>query len=130
MEPLNNEHIGTDHFVHYREVVLFRGKNVLPLYRLVHWKVSFIQRCPLFRVSFIRGSTELSLRDTQVPSLENWGGVHCFMALLWSVVLSVEAGGPDSDRCRFATGEWRPTLAAWEGGQRCWPIVAPESPQL
>ena len=29
----------------------FRGKNVLPLYtcRLVHWKVSFIQRCPLFR---------------------------------------------------------------------------------
>ena len=38
----------------------FRGKNVLPLYRLVHWKVSFIQRCPLFRVSFIRGSTVLS----------------------------------------------------------------------
>ena len=24
----------------------FRGKNVLPLYRLVHQKVSFIQRCP------------------------------------------------------------------------------------
>ena len=31
----------------------FRGK---PLYRLVRWKVSFIQRCPLFTVSFIRGS--------------------------------------------------------------------------
>ena len=29
----------------------FRGNNVLPLYELVHWKVSFIQRCPLFRVS-------------------------------------------------------------------------------
>ena len=32
----------------------FRGKNVLPLYWLVHQKVSFIQRCPLFRVSFIQ----------------------------------------------------------------------------
>ena len=29
----------------------------MPLYTLVHWKVSFIQKCPLFRVSFIRGST-------------------------------------------------------------------------
>ena len=38
-------------------VMVFGGKNVLPLYRLVHWKVSFIQRCPIFRVSFIRGST-------------------------------------------------------------------------
>ena len=26
--PLNN---GMDHFVHHREVVLFRGKNILPL---------------------------------------------------------------------------------------------------
>ena len=33
------------------------GKNIFPLYRLVHRKASFIQRCPLFRVSFIRGST-------------------------------------------------------------------------
>ena len=32
VEPLYNGHIGTDRFVHYREVVLF---NVLPLYRLV-----------------------------------------------------------------------------------------------
>ena len=24
VEPLNNGHIGTDHFVHYREVVLFQ----------------------------------------------------------------------------------------------------------
>ena len=54
VEPLNNRHIGTDHFVHYREVVPFGGKNALPLYRLVHWKVSFIQRCPL---SFIGGFT-------------------------------------------------------------------------
>ena len=44
----------------------FGGKNVLPLYRLVHCKVSLIQRCPLFRVSFIRGSTV-------VHSLENQG---------------------------------------------------------
>ena len=59
VEPLNNGHVGTDHFVHYREVVLFGGKNVMPLHRLAHRKVSFIQRCPLFRVSFIRGSTVL-----------------------------------------------------------------------
>ena len=45
-EPLNNGHIRTDHFVHYREAKIYC--------RLVHWKVSFIQRCPLFRVSFIR----------------------------------------------------------------------------
>ena len=54
VEPLNIGHIGTDHFVHYREVVLFQRQNVSPLYRLVHRKA---QRCPLFRVSFIRGST-------------------------------------------------------------------------
>ena len=35
--------------------VLFGGKNVLPPYRLVHQRVSFIQSCPLFVVSFIRG---------------------------------------------------------------------------
>ena len=29
----------------------FRGKNVLPLYRLVHWKVSFII---IIEVSFIQ----------------------------------------------------------------------------
>ena len=39
VEPLNNGHIGTDPFVHYREVVLF----LLSLYRLVYRKVSFIQ---------------------------------------------------------------------------------------
>ena len=32
---------------------------VLPLYMLAHLKVSFIQRCPLVSVSFIRGSTVL-----------------------------------------------------------------------
>ena len=37
VEPLNNGHIGLDHFVHYTS---FRGKNVC---RLVHWKVSFIR---------------------------------------------------------------------------------------
>ena len=30
MEPLNIGHIGTDHFVHYREVVLLRGNNYNP----------------------------------------------------------------------------------------------------
>ena len=28
VEPLNNGHIGIDHFVHYREVVLFQRQNV------------------------------------------------------------------------------------------------------
>ena len=32
--------------VHYREVVHF-WTDVLPLYRLVNWKVSFLQRYPL-----------------------------------------------------------------------------------
>ena len=37
VEPLNNGHIGTDHFVHYREVVLFQRIRL-------HWyiKVSFM----------------------------------------------------------------------------------------
>ena len=50
VEPLYNGHIETDYFV-------CCPLSELPLYRLVHWKVCFIQRCPLFRVSFIRGST-------------------------------------------------------------------------
>ena len=57
VEPQNNEHVGMDHFVHYREVVrLWRG-NTLSLCGLVHRKGSFIQRSHLFRVSFIGGST-------------------------------------------------------------------------
>ena len=54
VEPLNNRHIILSII---KRLSSFRGKNVLPLYRMVHWKVSSIQRCPLFRVSFIRGST-------------------------------------------------------------------------
>ena len=39
---------------HYREVVsYFRGTNVLPLYRLVNWKVSLRQRCPLLFNSYM-----------------------------------------------------------------------------
>ena len=34
----------------------------------MHWKVSFIQRCPLFRVSFIRGSTAYTKVVLFVPS--------------------------------------------------------------
>ena len=67
VEPLNNGHIGTDHFVHYRAVSSFRGKTVLPPYRLVHRKVPFKQRCPL---SFIRGSTVTSLK--QPLSKDHW----------------------------------------------------------
>ena len=29
VEPLNNGHIGTDHFVHYREVVLFQRQKCI-----------------------------------------------------------------------------------------------------
>ena len=49
VEPLNKRHNGTDHF---GEVVLFQRQKCIAtvaLYRLVHWKVSFIQRCPLYR---------------------------------------------------------------------------------
>ena len=54
VEPLNN---GTDHYIHYREVVLPKMYCHYIHCSLVHQKVSFIQRCPLFRVSFIGGST-------------------------------------------------------------------------
>ena len=53
VEPLNSGCIGTDLFVHYREVVLFGGKNAI--YVGSSWCIR--QRCPIFRVSFIRGST-------------------------------------------------------------------------
>ena len=45
VEPLSNGHIGTDYFIHYREVVLFWSQNVLPLYNVEigALKVSFIQ---------------------------------------------------------------------------------------
>ena len=35
----------------------FRCKMYCHYIRLVHWKVSFVQRCPLFRVSFTGDST-------------------------------------------------------------------------
>ena len=41
VESLSNEHIGTEHFVHYREVVLFWR---LQQYKLVLQKLSFILR--------------------------------------------------------------------------------------
>ena len=47
-------YFGTEHLVHCRELVLSLEAK---MHRLVHQKVPFIQRCPLFRVSFIRGST-------------------------------------------------------------------------
>ena len=63
----NNGHIGTDHFVYYREVVLFQSKIYC---HYIGWciGVSFIQRCPLFRVSFIRGSTVRVLYIYKSPS--------------------------------------------------------------
>ena len=45
-EPLNNGHIGTDHFVHYREVVLFQRYVLLlvgALESVLYTEVSFIQ---------------------------------------------------------------------------------------
>ena len=41
VESLNNGHIGTDHFVHYREVVLFQ--------RYCHYIGWCIGKCPLYR---------------------------------------------------------------------------------
>ena len=41
-------------------------------YRLVHWKVSFIQRCPLFRVSLIiKGSTAYNILYRQARILDH-----------------------------------------------------------
>ena len=69
MEPQDNGHTGTDHFVHYTEVVLFQRQKFIVtilgrssvLYRgVLYSEVSFIQRRPLFRgvlyseVSFIQ----------------------------------------------------------------------------
>ena len=48
VEPLRNGHIGTDHFVHYREVVLFWRQICIATIQ------QKLQRCPLFRV--IKGS--------------------------------------------------------------------------
>ena len=49
VEPLNNRHIGMDHFVHCSKVVLYwRQKCILPLYRQ-YQKASIIQ----LQVSFL-----------------------------------------------------------------------------
>ena len=61
----------------------FRGKKLVC--RLVHWKVSFIQRCPLFRVSFIRGSTTY---------VHMYTCIHVHMYVVISPELhSISAGG-------------------------------------
>ena len=44
VEPLNNGHIGTDHFVHYREVVLFQEVKMHCHY--IGWCIG---KCPLYR---------------------------------------------------------------------------------
>ena len=47
-----------DHFVHYREVVLFQRQKCIATIYNVHVHVGwFIGKCPLFRVSFIEVST-------------------------------------------------------------------------
>ena len=61
MEPLNNGHIGTNHFVLYREVVLSLDVKCTSIIEKGLQSVSFIERffllCPLLGVSIIRGST-------------------------------------------------------------------------
>ena len=42
VEPLTNGHIETEHFVHYTKMYCHYN-------RLMHRKVSFIQRCPLLK---------------------------------------------------------------------------------
>ena len=44
VEPLNNGHIGTHHFVHYREVVLFQRQKMYCHY--IDWCIG---KCPLYR---------------------------------------------------------------------------------
>ena len=65
MEPPNKGHVGTNHFVLCREVVLsLEVENVVVLWESEHLgpqDVSFIERlfllCPLFGGATIRGST-------------------------------------------------------------------------
>ena len=52
VEPLNTGHIGVDHFVHYREIVLFwRQKSVACIYicRLVHWESVLYTEVPFIQ---------------------------------------------------------------------------------
>ena len=60
----NYGHIGTSHFVFYREVVSLRRLKCTSMIEKGPQSVSFIERfsllCPLFGVSIIRGSTVLA----------------------------------------------------------------------
>ena len=44
VEPLNNGHIETDYFVHYREIVLFSEAKMF-----CHYIAWCIKKCPLYR---------------------------------------------------------------------------------
>ena len=47
VEPLNNGQVGKDHFVHYREVILFRRqKSNVTLYMYIGWCIG---KCSLYR---------------------------------------------------------------------------------
>ena len=76
-----NQKVHSVHTFVYTVESLSNGMDrfVLPLYRLVHWKVSFMQRCPLFRVSFIRGSTVYRLVHWKVSFIQSvlYQRFHC-----------------------------------------------------
>ena len=82
MEPLNNLHIGTDRFVHYREVVSFGGKiychhigwciRKCPLYRGVLYSECPLSEVPLcrsiFLTSFLKSTSLSCLHKHLLPS--------------------------------------------------------------
>ena len=79
-------------------------------YRLVHWKVSFIQGCPLFRVSFIRGSNVLCI----IRQFELCKTTHTYHDMLVVVTFSegercpsfrVSAVPPPKQNAPFAGGD-------------------------
>ena len=57
METPNNGHLGDIEIVLYREVSCIQRLNNTLNISMGMERVSFIKRCPLFRVSFVRGST-------------------------------------------------------------------------
>ena len=56
-EPLNKGHVGTRSFVLYREVSFIRRLKCTGIIGIGMSRFVFTERCSLFGVSFIRGST-------------------------------------------------------------------------
>ena len=74
MEPPNKGHVGTRSFGHYREIPFIWR---LKCNGIIGIGLSFIERCSLFRVSFIGGSTVLCPCAIQFCHWLNLGAHMC-----------------------------------------------------